>query len=171
MLALIDQRFRGAQSHTNIDLRNLLFSQDLPHLLRQLDTHVLPAAVHRNAINAAIRSSQVDVLEDVRGIRFRLHDLAEVDSAVLLAEDGLAGLDVDDVGESKLSKGNGFRGEEVILSARQGLGRSRAEAERSNAVCVSVINRVNIGPISWDGSQATYLKPRMPNPVTMAVQA
>jgi hypothetical protein len=94
--------------------------------------------VHRNAIDAAVGPSQVDVLEDVRGIRFRLHDLAEVDSAVLLAEDGLAGLDVDDVGETKLSESNGFRGEEVVLGSRQGLGGSRAEAKRSNAVCISV---------------------------------
>lgn len=148
-VSIYQQRVRGPQLRTNINLRNLLLSQNLPHLLGQLDTHVLPAAVHRNAIDAAVGASQVDVFEHIRGIRSRLHDLAEVDSTVLLAEDGLAGLDVDDVGESKLSESDRLRGEEVILGSRQGLGGSRAKAERSNAVCVSVVIESTLVRLTW----------------------
>lgn len=157
--------------HTNINLLNLLCGQDLPHLLGQLNTHVLPAAVNRNTVDAAVRSSQVDVLEYVGGVRSWLYDLAEVNSAVLLAEDCLARLNVDDVGKSKLSESNRFRCKEVILGSRQGLRRSRAKAKRANAVCVSIMDVGQTANMGIKKVQSAYLKPRIPKPVTIAVQA
>lgn len=64
--------------------------------------------MNRDTIDAAVRSSQVDVFEYIGSIRSWLHDLAEVNGAVLLAKDCLARLNVDDVGESKLSESNRF---------------------------------------------------------------
>lgn len=157
--------------HTNINLFNLLCGQDLPHLLGQLDTHVLSAAVNRNTVDAAVRSGQVDVLKYVGSIRLWLDDLAEVNSAVLLAKDSLARLNVDDVGESKLSESNRLRCKEVILGSWQSLRRSRAKAKRADAVCVSIMDVGQISNMGIKKVQSAYLKPRIPKPVTIAVQA
>lgn len=127
--------------------------------------------MNRNTIDAAVRSGQVNVLEYVGSIRSRLNDLAEVNSAVLLAKDCLARLNVDDVGESKLSESNRFRCKEVILCSWQGLRRSRSKAKRANAVCVSIMDVGQISNMGIKKVQSAYLKPKIPKPVTIAVQA
>lgn len=65
---LISTRLRGKGCAmgllTDVNVRNTLLPQDLPHLLRQLNTHVLSATVDRQPIDAGVRACKVHDLEE-----------------------------------------------------------------------------------------------------------
>lgn len=130
------------QLHTNVNLLNLLLGQNFPHPLGELDTHDLSAAVNGDAIHGRVWPCQVKVLENIGSICSRLDNLAEVHTTSLLQKHGLTRQDIDDVGEAELPQGNGFRSEEVIFRALEGLRRSRTQAKGSNSVGVPTINLV-----------------------------
>lgn len=91
----------------------------------------------RDTVNVTVGSGKVQVFKKVGSIRLGGDDLGELGLSSLLNEDSLARQDVDNVLETKLGQGNRFRGEEVIGGAFEGLGGSRAEAERSNTVLIT----------------------------------
>lgn len=93
---------------TDVDLSDLLLTQNLPHLIRQLDTHVLPTAVHGDSIYQRVRPRQVNVFENIRGVGPSRHDLSELGGAraSLRNEYSLSRHDVLDVAESKLCQGD-----------------------------------------------------------------
>ena len=99
---------QGMTARTNIDLLNSFFTKGLPHLLCELDTHILPAAMDRYAIHTTIRSCEVNILEEVWSVGSSLNDLAEMYHAALLEENSLSGQDVSDMGEAELPQSNGF---------------------------------------------------------------
>lgn len=84
----------------NVDVLDSLLAQDALHLLGQHKTHVLAAAVDRDSINGGVWAGEVDVLEDVGGVRLPLDDLAELGRASFLDEDSLSWENVDDVAEA-----------------------------------------------------------------------
>ena len=161
----------SVEALTDVNILDPLLSQTLPHLLRKLHPHVLPAPVHGDAVDVAVGPREVDVLEDVGGVRAGLDDLAELGVAALLDEDGLAGEDVHDVGEAELAQGDGLRGHEVVCGALEGGGGAGAEAEGTDGVGVPGGCGVSELPLMVRVNSETHLKPRMPKPATMAVQA
>lgn len=87
---------------TNINLINDLVTQDLPHPLGKLNTHILSTAIDRDAVHDSVGSRKIDIFENVRRVRFLLDHLAENGVAALLNKDCLAWLDVADVAETEL---------------------------------------------------------------------
>lgn len=163
---------------TNVNFANALLAKRGPQLLGQLGSHVLSTSVDGYAVDGRVRPAEVDELECVRRVRSPLNDLAEVDDTSLLDEDSLAGQNVDDVGESEPSQGDGLGGEEVVLCAFKGLRGARSEAEGPNAVGVPVaialamdLSSSSLGLSGVHCLWHQHLKPRMPNPVTIAVHA
>ena len=89
--------------HTNVNLVYNTFRQSFPYPLRQLDAHILSAAVHGDAIHDGVGPGEVDVFEDVGAVGPLLNDLAEERRAPLLDKDGFARLDVTDIAEAELA--------------------------------------------------------------------
>jgi hypothetical protein len=95
--------------HTNVNIPNPIFSQNLSHSVGQLQPHLLSAAMDGNPIHVCVRPCEVEKFEKIRGVRLHLNDLRELRNPSFLQKDSLARQDVDDVLESKLCQGNRFR--------------------------------------------------------------
>lgn len=117
----VERRAVVEEIRTNINVPKHLLAQHLAHPLRQLQAHVLPTTVNRDSVNAAVGSCEVQVLEQIRGVRLGLHNLRKAGCLALLDEDGLAGQDVDNVFEAELDEGNRFRGDKVVGGTLQGI--------------------------------------------------
>lgn len=113
--------------------------------------------MHGDAIHGRIGTAKVDKLKDIGRVRSRLDNLAKVDVAALFDKDGLAGLDVNHVGEAQLAEGNGLGGEEVVLGTLEGGGWAGAQAERSDAVGVSEAEDTEAGDHGCAGKAALAL--------------
>lgn len=113
--------------------------------------------MNRDAINVRVRPSKVNVLKHVGRVRAPLDNLAEARRTALLDEDGLAGEDVDDVGEAQLAEGDGLGGHEVVGGALEGGGGPRAEAERADAVGVAEAEDAVAGDHGGAGERAVAL--------------
>lgn len=138
----------------DVNVLDHVLAEHLAHALRQLQAHVLPAAVDGDAVHTAVGSRKVQVLEQVGRVRLGRHDLREAGGLALLDEDSLAGQDVDNVLEAQLDEGNGFGGEEVVGGALEGLGWPRAEAEGADAVLVTEAQDAEAGQHSRAGKGA-----------------
>lgn len=124
--------------HTSINLLNTLLSEHITNLLGQLLSHVLSAAVDRDAVHGGVGTSNVDEFEAIGGVGLVVDDLAELGRAALLQEAGLARENVDNVLETKLLQDNRLRSEHVVLGAGQSGGGSRTHDKRTNTVGVTI---------------------------------
>lgn len=61
--------------HTNIDLTDPIFSQNLFYPAGQLQAHLLSAAVDGNPIHVCVGPCEVEILKQVGGIRLGRNNL------------------------------------------------------------------------------------------------
>lgn len=93
--------------------------------------------LRRNYISETLRDLASHSTDQVRRVRFHLHNLRESRGLALLQEHGLAGQNVNDVLEPELPESNGLGSKGVVCGTLERFGWSRAHAEWSDTVLIA----------------------------------